>query len=196
MTQVREGVGRCDELYYKRRHCGNKKAMEKPLSNLTLVLHNIRSIYNVGSIFRTAEAFGVGKIILSGYTPMPLDRFGRARKDFKKSALGAEEHILWESSPQVETTIHKLATNNIRIIALEQSKSAEDIRYTDARTFLESPAALVVGNEVEGVSAEFLSAAEAVVEIPQFGEKESLNVSVALGITLYHFVLSHSADTH
>ena len=145
-----------------------------------LILHNIRSAENVGSMFRTADAFGVEKIYLTGYTPAPLDRFKRPVSKIAKTALGAELTVPWQKSDDVSIVIELLKGKNVRIVALEQ-----DARAVDLATY-KAPQkwALIVGNEVEGVDAETLGLVDDVVEINMLGTKESLNVAVAAGIAL------------
>ncbi|MFM2357765.1 MAG: hypothetical protein RJA61_502 [Candidatus Parcubacteria bacterium] len=151
------------------------------MSDIYLILHNIRSTHNVGSIFRTADAAGVSKIYITGYTPTPLDRFNRPRKDISKVALGAEKTVAWEHNPLLEDVVTLLKKEGFSIIALEQSDNSVDYKtYT-----LKFPVALIVGNEVSGISEDTLNLCEAVIEIPMRGEKESLNVSVATGIALF-----------
>ena len=154
---------------------------------VSLLLHNIRSIHNVGSIFRTADAFGVVKIFLSGYTPAPVDRFGRHRADLTKVALGAENSVAWnklEGSP-----IEFIRKFDGEVIALEQDSRAADYRDVYARTHREnsdnSKILLIVGNEIGGISRDILDAADGIAEIPMRGAKESLNVSVAVGVALF-----------
>ena len=149
-----------------------------------LILHNIRSVYNVGSIFRTADAAGVEKIYLSGLTPTPIDRFGRKRKDFVKSALGAEESVAWEHTDDILTLIKRLRTNGYTVCAIEQSPKAQDYRNIQAKT----PFVLVFGNEVSGLPDDILATCDAIAEIPMRGKKESLNVSVAAGIALFRIL--------
>ena len=153
-----------------------------PLTNIMiLVLHNIRSVYNVGAIFRTADATGVSKIYLTGYTPGPVDRFDRLRADLRKSALGAELVVPWERREKVVDLIDNLKIKNYEIVALEQDKRAIDYKnYHPTKDF-----AMIVGNEVEGLTTEVLNACDKIIEIPMKGRKESLNVSVALGIAMY-----------
>jgi 23S rRNA (guanosine2251-2'-O)-methyltransferase len=147
-----------------------------------LVLHNIRSVHNVGSIFRTADAAGVAKIFLTGYTPTPLDRFGRERKDFIKVSLGAEKTVLWEATPQLAPVLKKLKADGYDIVAVEQcEKSTPLFDYKPANKKI----ALILGNEVLGISTPSLKYADEVLEIPMHGKKESLNVSVAAGIALF-----------
>jgi 23S rRNA (guanosine2251-2'-O)-methyltransferase len=151
--------------------------------SLCLALHNIRSVYNVGAIFRTADAVGVSKIYLSGYTPAPIDRFGRLRKDIAKAALGAEKTVTWESVEKIEDLISKLKKEKYTILALEQDKNS--IEYTKAK--LSNKNLLILGEEVSGIEKEILKNCDQILEIPMKGKKESLNVSVAAGIALYSF---------
>jgi tRNA G18 (ribose-2'-O)-methylase SpoU len=148
---------------------------------MSLALHNIRSVHNVGSIFRTADAAGVAKIYLCGYTPAPIDRFGRARKDIAKVALGAEKTIEWESVGSITELIKKLKKEKYTILALEQSSTSIDYR----RAKLGSKNLLILGEEVKGIEENILKMCEQVLEIPMRGGKESLNVSVAAGVALY-----------
>jgi len=150
-------------------------------TEITLILHNIRSVYNVGAIFRTADAVGVKKIYLTGYTPTPLDRFGRKRPDVVKSALGAEEAVSWEQKENPEKLITDLKKDNFEIIALEQDSRAQDYRKVKTKEKI----ALLVGNETEGLSQTLLNLSDVVAQIPMRGDKESLNVSVAAGVVLY-----------
>lgn len=147
-----------------------------------LLLPDIRSAHNVGSIFRTAESAGIAKIFLSGTSPRPIDRFGRKRKDIAKVALGAEDMVSWEHIDDPYTLIQDFQKNNITCIALEQN--SESISYTDAGYAHDT--LFIVGNEVDGVDEKFLESADVIVEIPMVGNKESLNVSVATGILLFH----------
>jgi len=149
-----------------------------------LVFFNIRSIHNVGSIFRTADAAGVSKIILSGYTPTPLDRFGRARSDLAKVALGAEKTIPWESAATLMPVLKRLKKEGFTLLAIEQSPKATPL-FEWHPPSPSQPIALVLGNEVRGLSSQALQAADAILEIPMRGKKESLNVSVAAGIALF-----------
>ncbi len=154
--------------------------------NLSLLLHDIRSVHNVGSIFRTADGCGVTKIYLSGYTPAPVDRFGRARADLAKVALGAEKAVDWEMVGETAVTdfIKKMKKSGVRIVALEQDERAVDYRMAD-KAGKTGDKLLILGNEVDGVSRELLDLADVIIEIPMRGEKESLNVSVAAGVAMY-----------
>ena len=149
-----------------------------------VLLHNIRSTHNVGSIFRTADALGVKKIYLSGYTPTPLDRFGRNRGDIAKVALGAEKIIAWEYVKNPKSLINKLKNKKYQIIALEQGKFSIDYK----KVKVQYPVLFVVGNEVNGIEKNILSLCDIVAEIPMKGEKESLNVSVAFGVALFRML--------
>ncbi|MBP9771729.1 MAG: RNA methyltransferase [Candidatus Pacebacteria bacterium] len=148
---------------------------------IIVILDNIRSVYNVGSIFRTCDGAGVEKIYLCGTTPTPLDRFGRVRKDLAKVALGAEKTVPWEYTKTTEEAIESLKAEGVRVVAVEQSPSA--ISY---KTFKQtSKIAFVFGNETDGVSKQVLDMCDTIVEIPMHGAKESLNVSVVAGIILF-----------
>lgn len=148
-----------------------------------LILDNIRSVENTASIFRTADGLGVSKIYLIGTTPCPIDRFERKRKDFAKVALGAEKFVSWEVCKSVSLLIQDLKKQGFKIIALEQTPNSIELKNFSTSKLHNF--ALVVGNEVDGVSKELLETADAVVEIPMQGKKESLNVSVSTGIALF-----------
>lgn len=151
-----------------------------------LILHNIRSLYNVGSIFRTAEGLGVKKIYLTGYTPESHDFFGKIRKDFQKTALGAEKYILWEKQENLFSLIKQLKQDGVQMFALEQSKNSLDLKkFSLGSRASKLGIALILGNEVTGLSPAILKKCDKIIEIPMRGKKESLNVSVAAGIALY-----------
>ena len=151
---------------------------------LFLILHNIRSSHNVGSIFRTADGAGVKKIYLTGYTPEPYDIFGKLRRDFQKTALGAEKYLEWEKEKNITSLIKRLKSGGTQIIALEQSKKSVNLKTFKSR----SVSALIVGNEVKGLSKSILSHCDKIIEIPMRGRKESLNVSVAAGVYLFRLL--------
>lgn len=154
------------------------------MKTCVLILDNIRSVENTASIFRTAECLGVSKIYLIGTTPPPIDRFGRKRKDFAKVSLGAEEMVEWEHMKDIDEAISDLKEDGFQIISLEQDCQALGVEgYKTEDRF-----ALVVGNEVDGVSKSALSSSSAVLEIKMKGKKESLNVSVAAGIALHELL--------
>jgi len=152
---------------------------------MIVVLHNVRSLHNVGSIFRTADAVGAEKIYLCGYTPAPVDEFGRPRGALAKTALGAERFLPWEKAGSAAKTLDRLKAGGFRIYAVEQGKAS---RRADRRRLSEkslAKAALVVGNEIRGLSPGVLARADEILEIPMRGRKESLNVAVAFGIAAY-----------
>lgn len=146
-----------------------------------LILYNLRSVYNVGAIFRTADAVGIDHIYLIGTTPTPVDRFGSPRADFAKCALGAQDSVSWEYRKTIAPLLRKLKKEEVAIVALEQHAQSVDYKqYTPTRSV-----ALLCGEEVHGIPASALAQADAVLEIPMRGKKESLNVSVATGIVMY-----------
>ncbi|MEI7719679.1 MAG: TrmH family RNA methyltransferase [bacterium] len=150
---------------------------------MILILHNIRSVHNVGSIFRTADAAGVSRIILSGYTPTPLDRFGRERSDFAKVSLGAEKTVAWTQVKTLGATLTKLKKEHCCVVAIEQDKRSVPLfGFTPHK---EQELVVIVGNEVRGISKPLLKKCDAILEIPMHGTKESLNVSVTAGIALF-----------
>lgn len=152
--------------------------------NISLILVNIRSVYNVGSIFRTADSAGVTHIYLVGYTPTPIDRFKRPRKDFAKSALGAEKTVSWSHYEDVESLMEELQGKGIGCVAVEQDPRSCYYKKFDVK----KSTAFMFGNEIEGLPQDIRDKADAIIEIPQRGEKESLNVSVAVGVVAYHFL--------
>lgn len=158
--------------------------MTKNKRGIAILLHNIRSTHNVGSIFRTSDALGVRKIYLSGYTPTPIDRFGKSRKDVAKVALGAEKNILWGYEEDPVKVIKRLKKEKYYIVALEQAESSIDYK----KIKIKYPVLFIVGNEVEGVSDKILSLCDSIAEIPMKGDKESLNVSVAFGVALFRIL--------
>ena len=146
-----------------------------------LIFENIRSAENVGAMFRTADAVGIDKIYLIGISPSPIDRFGRKRSDIAKSALGGEESVKWEYRKEILPLIEELKKEGFKIIALEQDEKS--INYKETRVGEKN--VFIVGNEVSGVSKEVLQIVDYIAEIPMKGSKESLNVSVSLGVFLY-----------
>jgi len=151
---------------------------------MILILHNIRSVHNVGSIFRTADAAGVSRIILSGYTPTPLDRFGRERGDFNKVSLGAEKTVPWTQVKTLGPTLTKLKKENCVLVAIEQDTNSQNL-FDWKPSPKDREFAVIVGNEVRGVSKALLKKCDVILEIPMHGTKESLNVSVTAGIALF-----------
>lgn len=149
---------------------------------VVLLLHNIRSVQNVGSLFRTSDAFGIKKIYLSGFTPTPVDRFGRMRSDFVKTSLGSEQTVPWEYAKSASALIKKLKLDGYSVVAIEQADTSFD--YTDVSAYRGKKVALLLGNEVKGVDLRTLKLCDRTVEIPMQGMKESLNVSVAGAIVI------------
>ncbi|MFH1207808.1 MAG: RNA methyltransferase [Patescibacteria group bacterium] len=146
--------------------------------NVVLILHNVRSRFNVGAIFRTADAAGVKKIFLCGITPSP------PHPKIDKIALGAEKTVPFEKIRSTSALLKKLKAYGLRLIALEQSKKS--IPYF--RLKKKFPLALVVGAEVKGLPASLLKKCDKVIDIPMHGQKESLNVAIALGIVLFDII--------
>lgn len=160
-----------------------------------IILHNIRSAHNVGAIFRTADAAGIGKIFLCGYTPAPFDRFGRVDKQIAKTALGAEKWIVWEKRKSAAGVLKNLKKSGFQIIAVEQWKNSKNYR----KIKLKKKIAFIFGNEVKGLPAKILKLCDEVAEIPMKGRmvqhtchprhtgagKESLNIAVSVGVALF-----------
>jgi tRNA G18 (ribose-2'-O)-methylase SpoU len=154
-------------------------------SEKILIIDNVRSAHNVGSMFRTSDGAGVLRIVLVGYTPAPIDRFGRAQAEIVKTSLGASAMIPWEqkgNGEEIVTLINELKQEGFVIVALEQTPSSVSLYDFP----VPEKVAYIVGNEIDGVSKELLAVCDVVVEIPMAGEKESLNVGVATGIVLFH----------
>lgn len=156
------------------------------MPKITLILHNIRSTHNVGSIFRTAEGFGVKEIILSGYTPYPKTASDtrlphiaeKLHAQIHKTALGAEELVPFRQFDNLDEWIND---NKLPILALEQTENSVEIsKFKPPQQF-----ALMLGEEVNGIDEKYLNTIHTVLEIPMVGQKESFNVSVATGIALY-----------
>lgn len=156
------------------------------ITQRALLLHDIRSVYNVGSIFRTADGAGITNIYISGHTPQPIDRFGRKRKDIAKVALGAENSVKWQAVKDPIDFVKKMKSEGFVIVALEQDKRS--VSLDDSKMLAEiseRPTLLVLGSEVNGVKNNLLNIADYIVEIPMRGKKESLNVSVAAGVAMF-----------
>ena len=150
------------------------------------VLDNLRSVHNVGSIFRTANAVGLEKVYLCGTTPTPLDKKGLRRKDFAKVALGAEDTVSWEYYESIEECTEKLKNEGLYIIAFEQSDNSIDYKKVDITR--KENVAFIIGNEVEGINKNVLKNVDVIAEIPMLGTKESLNVTIAFGIGVYRIL--------
>lgn len=153
--------------------------LDHPRHPIVVVLDNIRSAYNVGSIFRTADAALVDHIYVTGYSPTPEHR------SINKTALGAEETVPWSQRKDAGALLSDLRARGYTLAALEQTDAPNAIRDLEALHF---PLALVLGNEVKGVQDELLDVCDLALEIPQYGAKHSLNVSVAFGIAAFGIV--------
>ena len=152
--------------------------------NSILILPDIRSAQNVGAIFRTADAVGVNKIYIVGYSPTPLDKYGRKRSDISKASLGAEESVAWEYKETLPPLIKQLKKDGYQIIAIEQSDNSIDYKKVKPSEKM----AFIIGNEVEGLPLPILKMCDVIAEIKMVGKKESLNVSVATGVALYRIL--------
>jgi tRNA G18 (ribose-2'-O)-methylase SpoU len=160
----------------------SKRKSSQPGSQLFVIAHNIRSLHNVGSIFRTADSFGVSKIYLTGYTGAPT---GKNADKIRKVALGAEQFVPWEQSKSLVLLVKKLRKEipNIRIAVLENNVNYKTILLKDYKP--KFPLAIILGEETKGNTKKILDLADDILEIPMAGKKESLNVSVATGVALY-----------
>lgn len=151
-----------------------KHAKKTPI---TIVLDDIRSLHNIGSVFRTADAFLIEKIILCGITAVPPN------KEIHKTALGATETVVWEYEKNVTDAIKNLIAENIQVYAIEQVENS--VMLNDFQIEKDKKYALVFGNEVKGVSEEAIALCKGTIEIPQLGTKHSLNISVSAGIVIW-----------
>jgi len=153
-----------------------RKASKMPV---IIVLDNIRSLNNIGSVFRTADAFLTEAIYLGGFTATPPHR------DIQKTALGATESVEWKHFQTTQTAISELKKNDYQIICLEQTKGS--ISLADFHPQKDNKYALVFGNEVKGVQQDVINLSDGCIEIPQFGTKHSFNIAVSAGIVLWDF---------
>ncbi|MBT8245038.1 MAG: RNA methyltransferase [Winogradskyella sp.] len=151
-----------------------KQAEKSPI---IIVLDNIRSLNNIGSVFRTSDAFLIEKIYLCGITAKP------PHNDIRKTALGSTETVTWEYAKNTIEVIEKLKSENVKICAIEQVENATMLN--DFKPQPENKHAFVFGNEVKGVSQDVVDASDVVLEIPQFGTKHSLNISVSCGVVVW-----------
>lgn len=156
----------------------NQKRTSPLAQHFILWLHDIRSMHNVGAIFRNSDAFGIHELWLSGYTPKP------PRPEISKTAIGAEEHVNWRAFESFEEPLARLRQNKYTLLGLEQAEHGVMLHQFEPA---DQCICLLLGNEVTGISGELLPHLDGVVEIPQFGVKHSLNVSVASGVALYAF---------
>ena len=153
---------------------------EKSKTPIVLVLDNVRSLNNVGSAFRTGDAFAVEKIYLCGITGTPPN------KEINKTALGATESVDWDHAERTSELLKRLKAEGFKVLAVEQVTNSVSLKKFQPEK--DQKYALVFGNEVFGVEEEALALADTVLEIPQFGTKHSLNISVALGIVVWDLV--------
>ncbi|MFA5871717.1 MAG: RNA methyltransferase [Parcubacteria group bacterium] len=154
------------------------KTARKNNAEVAVICHNIRSAYNIGSIFRTADGAGVKKIFLTGYSPTP------PHSGIIKSALGAELTVKWEKALKITPLIVRLKKDGYEVVAIEQNERSEPLDQFRLRR----KTCLVLGNEVRGLSKKIFSKCDRILEIPMRGKKESLNVSVAFGIAAYSII--------
>ena len=144
---------------------------------IIVILDNIRSLNNIGSVFRTSDAFLIKKIYLCGITATPPN------KDIHKTALGSTESVAWEYAESTINVVEKLKTDGVKVISIEQAENATMLN--DFTPEPDTTYALVFGNEVKGVAQNVVSASDLVIEIPQYGTKHSLNISVSAGIVIW-----------
>lgn len=155
--------------------------MAEIMKEIYVILYNLRSAHNVGSLFRTADGAGVAKIYLVGYTPTPHDRFGRIRQDILKTSLGATKEVPFEVVSDIYALLTRLEQENIAVVAVEQTDRA--IHYKDFST--PKSVAYIFGNETDGIPLDVLDRVATHIQIPMLGKKESLNVSVCGGVILF-----------
>lgn len=175
-----------------------EKYRELPDSGIVVVLDNVRSAHNVGSVFRTSDSFKVDKVFLCGICPVPPSA------EIHKSGLGAEESVGWEYCEDTMGAVERLRNEGYTIVSVEQTvnsvkldrfrpyatqESAAGASQEDIETIPSKKYALIFGNEVDGVSQEVVDASDFSLEIPQFGMKHSLNISVSAGVVLWHLTL-------
>ena len=154
-------------------------ARAKKIKKFVVICDGLRSLHNVGSVFRTADGVGVDKIYLCGITGKPDTE--KAERKISKVALGAQKYIQWEYVKQSWRLVEKLKKEGYQIVSLEQT--SKSINYTEFKP--KFPLALIIGNEGKGVKKSLLSRSDKIIDIPMRGQKESLNVSVAFGIVAY-----------
>ena len=155
--------------------------MNNSKREVVVLVYNIRSTHNIGSIFRTSDSVGVDKVYLSGYSPTPVDKFNRPRKDIAKVSLGAEKTVSWEYVEDPYKLIKKLKKEGFEVVGLEQTKNSIDYKKFKTKKSL----LFILGNEVLGMDKKMIDICDKVIEIPMKGDKESLNVSVAYGVAIF-----------
>lgn len=157
---------------------------------LVVIAHNLRSTHNIGSLLRTCDCLGVQQVVFTGYTPYPLTEHDsrlpheamKINKQITKTALGAEKTLRWQHAEKIESAIQELKSEDYEIVALEQADNS--VILPDFKP--PEKLAIIIGREVEGIEPEVLRQANVVLEIPMLGHKESLNVTQAAAIALYH----------
>ncbi len=160
------------------------------MRSIVLVVHNVRSTHNVGSILRTADGLGINEVYFSGYTPYPVGpkdtrlphQAAKTNHQIHKTALGAEKSVAWQHNPSIDKLLVELKSKKYMVVALEQSMEAVDIRQFTPPTKI----ALIVGSEIGGLPRTVLDLCDAHIHIPMSGKKESLNVAVAAAIVMYY----------
>jgi len=158
-----------------------------PKTPIIVVLDNIRSLNNIGSVFRTSDAFLIEKIYLCGITAIPPN------KDIHRTALGATESVDWEYVEDTLELVHKLKNEGIKVLAIEQAENSTKLNtFTPEKN---EKYAIVMGNEVKGVQQEVVNASDLCIEIPQLGTKHSLNISVTTGVVLWDLFVKISLDS-
>ena len=160
-----------------------KKAEKAPM---ILVLDDVRSLHNIGSVFRTADAFRIQKLFLCGITATPPHR------DIRKTALGATESVAWEYRQNTLALVEELKAQGIQTVAVEQAEGSVPLHAFTADSA--KTVALIFGHEIKGVSQEVVSACDGVVEIPQFGTKHSLNIAVSVGVVVWDLWCKRNAQ--
>ncbi|MFV0484752.1 MAG: TrmH family RNA methyltransferase [Candidatus Saccharimonadales bacterium] len=162
------------------------------MKKLVLIMHNIRSIYNVGAILRTCDGLGVDSVVFSGYTPYPDKGLPHEREKLRaaihKTALGAEESVRWKYTEDILECLGEYRRDGFEILALEQGEGSVSLAEFGS---LKKDAVLVLGEEVKGVPAEILAMCDRLIEIPMVGEKESFNVAVAAGMAMWELIGRH-----
>ncbi len=184
LQRAARGISRCRPVTYANQRIPNVPNQFVPSHPISVIAHNIRSAHNVGSIFRTADSAGLSHVYLTGFSATPEHR------GVRKTALGAENAVSWSHHPDPLDLINRLKDDGIRIAALERTDSAIGVDDVCVEHF---PMALIVGNEVNGIDPALIKVAEVVLALPQYGIKDSLNVSVAFGIAVYRLVEGYRA---
>lgn len=163
-----------------------KRSVPAGFDKVKVILHNIRSMHNVGSVFRSCDAFGIQELILTGYTPHP------PRPEISKTALGADQTVPWRYANDFDAIYQDLKNDGYRFLGLEQTNNSSSL--IDFQVESEQKICLILGNEVTGIDEDIMLHIDHFLEIPQFGEKHSFNVSVTAGIALYALLEKYMAQ--